>query len=44
MDDEDEWEGCGYSWDHTLRDLGNGSYECRECGAEIYDEPEDEEQ
>lgn len=34
-------EGCGYSWDHTSRDLGDGHWECTECGAEGWDEPEE---
>lgn len=36
-------EGCGYSWDHTVRELGEGHWECTECGAEGWDEDGDEE-
>ena len=32
-------EGCGYEWEHTCRDLGEGHWECTECGAEGWDEP-----
>lgn len=39
----DDAEGCGFSWDHTLRLIneadGIKSYECTECGAEIVEEP-----
>lgn len=39
--------GCGYSYDHDLRLIdtrdGISSYECRECGAEIVDPPDHDE-
>jgi hypothetical protein len=43
MDDE---EVCGETYDHDLmlvdeRD-GEATYECRVCGAEVLDEPEDD--
>jgi len=30
--------GCGYEWDHTIQRLGEGHWECTECGAEGCDE------
>lgn len=30
--DDEITEGCGYEYDHTLRE---GDAECQECGAEI---------
>lgn len=45
-DDEDELV-CGESYDHDLRLIdeadGCSTWECRECGAEIYEDPDDEE-
>lgn len=35
----DEEQACGVSYDHKLRDLGGGGYECKECGAEVFDGP-----
>lgn len=32
---DDETEGCGYSWDHTIPEGGNV---CTECGAEFWDD------
>jgi hypothetical protein len=41
---EDEESGCGWEWDHTVRVLYEGpegtQWECTECGAEGWDEPE----
>ena len=34
--DEPE-EICGETFDHDLRELGEGTYECRKCGAEIFE-------
>ena len=36
----DRLRGCGYEWEHTARDLGNGGWECAECGAEGWAEDE----
>lgn len=37
---------CGETYDHTLRLLderdGYATYECTECGAEVYEEPDGE--
>ncbi|HEY9476365.1 MAG TPA: hypothetical protein VIS06_21255 [Mycobacteriales bacterium] len=38
---EEDLYGCGYEWDHTARDLGDGHWECTECGAEGWDDPDD---
>lgn len=39
---------CGESYDHDLRLIdeadGYATWECRECGAEVVEEPEDEEE
>lgn len=35
---EDEEYGCGYEWDHTASELGEGHWECTECGAEGWDD------
>jgi hypothetical protein len=39
---------CGESYYHDLRLIdqrdGHATYECRECGAEVFTEPDDEEQ
>lgn len=31
-------EICGETFDHDLREFGEGTYECRRCGAEIFEE------
>lgn len=40
--DEDETHGCGYSYDHDVRELeevdGIRTHECRHCGAEWSEE------
>lgn len=33
--------GCGYEWDHTIIELGDGAWECSECGAEGWAEDKD---
>jgi hypothetical protein len=37
-----DFEGCGWEYDHDLRLIGEGdgerTYECRRCGAEIFEE------
>jgi hypothetical protein len=42
----DDREGCGFSWDHTPVLVGEAdgirTYECRECGATLDDEEDDE--
>ena len=35
--DEPE-EICGETFDHDLREISVGTYECRKCGAEIFEE------
>lgn len=30
--------GCGWEWDHTIVELGDGAWECSECGAEGWDD------
>ncbi|MGI6797685.1 hypothetical protein [Gordonia sihwensis] len=45
MTDTDDAEyGCGYEWDHSLEELdsrdGCVTWVCRECGAEIIEEPD----
>jgi hypothetical protein len=35
--DEPE-EICGETFDHDLREISEGIYECRKCGAEIFEE------
>ncbi len=44
---EDNEMICGESYDHTLKLIderdGTASYECTECGAEVFDPPLDEE-
>jgi hypothetical protein len=37
--DDEDFNACGYSWDHTVRE---GSNECYECGAELDDLDEQE--
>ena len=34
---EDEWV-CGYSYDHTVREVIDGHWTCEECGAEGWDD------
>jgi hypothetical protein len=36
---EDE---CGYTYDHDIRDMGDGVWECRRCGAEGWYDDEEE--
>lgn len=42
----DDEPACGVSYDHTLKLIderdGSRTYECTECGAEIYDEDEEQ--
>lgn len=38
MDPEEIQEGCGYEWDHTVVELGDGAWECSECGAEGWED------
>lgn len=46
-DDDNTEPACGESYDHDLRLIdgreGYATYECRECGAEVATEPDDEE-
>lgn len=39
--DEDDAEVCGETFDHDLREISAGTYECRRCGAEIFEEVTD---
>ncbi|MBM4713622.1 hypothetical protein GS551_05315 [Rhodococcus hoagii] len=48
MSADDEMYGCGYEYDHTLDEVGRENdgtavYVCRECGAEIWDEEDEDE-
>lgn len=40
--DEELQYGCGYEYDHTVRDLGEGHWECAECGTEGWDQSDQE--
>ena len=46
-DDDTDKEVCGESYDHDLRLIderdGFATYACRECGAEIFTEPDEDE-
>lgn len=46
--DDDTEPVCGESYDHDLKLIaehdGHATYECRECGAELFTEPDDEEE
>lgn len=33
-------EVCGETFDHNLREISPGTFECRRCGAEIFEEVE----
>lgn len=43
----DEMELCGATYDHTLRLIderdGYATYECTECGAEVVEDPNEDE-
>lgn len=41
MDEDDAEEVCGETFDHDLREISAGTYECRRCGAEIFEEVTD---
>ena len=42
MSDDTEYEGCGYTYDHdyetVYEDPTYVQYECRECGAETWED------
>ena len=45
MDEDDDYNPCGEEYEHDLHLLGEGdgykTWECRNCGAEIDEGPED---